>query len=235
MMIARDGLPIILFGLAIALLALAGAILWTNWQTVTFAVIWLLLAGFSVYFFRDPERTVPDGAGVLVAPADGRVVAIVDGGAHLHVGQRTRRVSIFLSIFDVHVNRVPAGGTVSFVNYTPGQFLPAFKEKASADNEQTEIGMVTPEGQRYAFKQIAGLIARRIVCRLEAGQEGQTGQRMGIIRFGSRADLIVPENTDVVIREGQTVRGGETIIGYLPAAPGTSTRSLSRSEDNAQL
>ena len=178
-MIARDGLPIIMLFVAVTLVTVTAAVIWPHWQTIVFAAVFVVLTGLTVYFFRDPERVIPTAPGVLVAPADGRVVAVVDSEQHLHVGPRSMRVSIFLSVLDVHINRVPADGSVAYVNYIPGKFLAAFNEKASTDNEQSEIGMITPDGHRLAFKQIAGLIARRIVCRVKAGDTVAAGDRMG--------------------------------------------------------
>jgi phosphatidylserine decarboxylase len=126
------------------------------------------------------------------------------------------KVSIFLSVFDVHVNRVPAKGTVDYIKYNPGKFFAAFKDKASDQNEQTEIGMTASSGEKIIFKQIAGLIARRIVCHLDKGDRVDAGQRFGIIRYGSRAELIVPSGCDIRVKVGQHVAGGETVIGYLP-------------------
>ena len=156
-MIARDGLPIILLFLAVTLVTVTVAVVWPHWQTIAFAGAFVVLTALTIYFFRDPERVIPTAPGVLVAPADGRVVAIVDNEPHLHVGPRSRRVSIFLSVLDVHVNRIPADGSIAYVNYLPGKFLAAFNDKASTDNEQTEIGMITPDGHRLVFKQIAGV------------------------------------------------------------------------------
>jgi phosphatidylserine decarboxylase len=134
---------------------------------------------------------------------------------HPFVGDKAIQVSIFLSVFDVHINRVPAGGLIDYVNYNPGEFFAAYEDKASLLNEQTEIGMITETGAKIAFKQIAGLIARRIVCDLVAGDRVIAGDKFGLIRFGSRTDILLPANSQVAVKLGDRVRGGETVIGQL--------------------
>jgi phosphatidylserine decarboxylase len=170
------------------------------------APLWIL-AAFCLYFFRDPERAIPGGP-VAVSPADGKVVAVVRETATAH------RISIFLNIFDVHVNRAPIAGTIRNVEYRKGQFLVASKEQASGENEQN-IVTVQGEGTCVVFKQIAGLIARRIVCEVREGDAVTAGSRFGIIRFGSRTDLYLPEGVRPLVEEGQTMIGGETVIAEL--------------------
>jgi len=147
------------------------------------------------------------------------VIAIDTTSKYPYVGEQATRVSIFLSIFDVHVNRIPAAGRVTRVDYNRGKFFAAFKDKASSENEQTEIQMETPGGHRIVFKQIAGLIARRIACHLEPGQEVAGGERFGIIRFGSRAELVVPVECEIRARLGEHVKAGKSVIGLLPVTP----------------
>lgn len=177
------------------------------------ALVGLLLTACVAFFFRDPERVVPRLPEAIVAPADGRVMEIVAAG------ERRHRVSIFLSILDVHVNRAPYGGTVSKVTYTPGQFLAAYRREASLVNEVNSVTIQSHDSE-FVVKQIAGVIARRIVCRVQPGDVLEKGQRYGLIRFGSRIDLVLPQDAEVVIRVGDTVRGGETILAVLKEPQG---------------
>jgi phosphatidylserine decarboxylase len=164
----------------------------------------LPLTGFVLYFFRDPDRVVPQDAGLIVAPADGRVTAVetVPGGA---------RISIFLSVFDVHINRSPVSGTVRRRQYTPGRFLPAWDPRVAAENERNHLEIEAPDGT-YGVTQIAGILARRIVCRKAEGDRVGRGERIGLIRFGSRTDLHLPPGVAPLVRVGDRVRGGVTIM-----------------------
>jgi phosphatidylserine decarboxylase len=170
------------------------------------------LSAFTAFFFRDPERTFPSGHGAVVSAGDGRIVA-VQRVEHPWVGEAVQ-ISVFLSIFDVHVNRIPCPGTVDGADYVPGRFRLAFVDKASVDNEHTHI-RIQGDGFRLAFKQVAGFIARRIVCRLGPGQTVIGGERFGLIRFGSRIDHFLPLGADVRVRPGDRVRAGETVIGVI--------------------
>jgi phosphatidylserine decarboxylase len=172
-----------------------------------------ILAAFCLYFFRDPDREVPSGP-VAVSPADGKVVLIrdVDGGQ--------RRISIFLNIFDVHVNRAPVQGLVREVKYHKGQFLVASKEAASSDNERNLLSIETPEGLRVEFAQIAGLIARRIVCWKRAGDRVKAGERIGLIKFGSRVDVWLGPEWDIVVEPGQRVSAGSSVLAKLRESGG---------------
>jgi phosphatidylserine decarboxylase len=182
---------------------------------------WLALLGFCLFlfclfFFRDPARVPPDRPGAIVAPADGRVVSVATATppAELGLGPEIRwRVSIFLSVLNVHVNRVPATGTVTRIAYRHGAFVNASLDKASEANERNAIAFRLADGREFAVVQIAGLIARRILCSLREGDAVHTGERLGIIRFGSRTDLYLPEGVLPLVREGQTMIGGETVIG----------------------
>jgi phosphatidylserine decarboxylase len=176
----------------------------------------LLLAAFIVYFFRDPEREIPQGERLILSPADGKVVTIKpfpDWKGPF--GEPLMRVSIFLSVFDVHVNRAPLAALVQEVTHTPGRFLAAWGEEASQENEQTLIHFATPDGDVWV-KLIAGLIARRIVCRVKPGQKVSAGERIGLIRFGSRVDCILPAAAVMRVRRGQMVKGGSTVLGVIP-------------------
>ena len=181
---------------------------------------WLTLIGlagglFCLYFFRDPARVPPMRTGAILAPADGRVVSVAPGvpPAELGLGPAIRwRISIFLSVLNVHVNRVPIDGTVTRIAYRHGAFLNASLDKASDANERNAIALRLSDGRELVVVQIAGLIARRILCSLREGDAVHGGDRLGIIRFGSRTDLYLPEGIQPLVCEGQTMIGGETVI-----------------------
>ncbi|MBT3184291.1 MAG: phosphatidylserine decarboxylase family protein [Nitrospina sp.] len=193
-------------------LAVLTGIFWTLswlWAVGLFGGLFL----FVTWFFRDPERNIPEDPNAIVSPGDGKVVEIIQEKDPL-LDEAYTRVSIFLNVFNVHVNRVPIAGRIQATRYNPGKFLNAASHKASLDNEQSAIllnnGRVT-----ILVKQIAGLIARRIVCWAKEGDEYQRGQRYGLIRFGSRMDVFLPEGTDIKVAIGDIVHGGSSIIGYL--------------------
>jgi phosphatidylserine decarboxylase len=201
------GRPFILGSLAVMGLGLFISL----WLTVVGLVIGL----FCLYFFRDPARVPPARTGAILAPADGRVVSVAPGvpPAELGLGPAIRwRVSIFLSVLNVHVNRVPADGTVTRIAYRHGAFLNASLDKASDANERNAIAFRLSDGRELVVVQIAGLIARRILCSLREGDAVHGGERLGIIRFGSRTDLYLPEGVQPLICEGQTMIGGETVV-----------------------
>jgi phosphatidylserine decarboxylase len=174
--------------------------------------IGIALAVFVTSFFRDPERTIPADPGAIVAPADGRVVKVADVHDDRFLHGPARLVCIFMSPLNVHVNRVPASGRVTDVRYNSGKYFRAFADKASLENEQNAILMQDSSGRSICFVQIAGFIARRIVCRLRSGDEVVRGQRFGLIMFGSRADIYLPRETEVCVQVGDNARGGETVI-----------------------
>jgi phosphatidylserine decarboxylase len=209
MKIAREGYPWIL---AAAILSVIAFSLGWNGMGGVLALFAIVFAGF----FRDPDRTPPAGEGLVLAPADGKVVAIVkdeEKGKDAEGG--TTRVSIFLSLLDVHVNRSPIKGLVEKVQYQPGKFHAAYREDASQDNEQNAVRLVDSTGKSLNIVQIAGLLARRIICYVKEGETLERGQRFGLIMFGSRVDLFMPPGSKVEVAEGQKVRAGETIIGRL--------------------
>ena len=208
----RAGWPFIGAGAAVAVVGLfvSGWLVW----------IGAAIALFCLYFFRDPERVPPSRRGVVVAPADGRVVSVAPAvpPAELGLGAAPRwRVGIFLSILDVHVNRAPADGAVIRVAYRHGSFVNANLDKASDDNERNALAIRLPDGRDLAVVQIAGLVARRILCDLHEGDSVRMGERFGIIRFGSRTDTYLPEGIEPLVAVGQTMIGGETVIAELAA------------------
>lgn len=184
--------------------------------------LWVL-AGWCIWFFRDPERQLAHGdavqAGVVVAPADGKVVAIEETTAPLSQ-QPARKVSIFMNVFSVHVNRSPVSGHVVAVAYHPGRFFNAVLDKASLENERVEVQVAHADGVSLVFVQVAGLIARRIVCRLVAGQTVTRGERFGLIRFGSRVDLYLPLSAALSLTLGDQTRAGETVVARLKGEEG---------------
>jgi phosphatidylserine decarboxylase len=205
MKIAREGYPLILTAAAVAVVG------WVAGGHGIGFVFGLLALGF-LGFFRDPERFPPEEKGLVVAPADGKVVSIagVNDDA-LFAGAKTR-LSIFLSPLDVHINRTPIEGAVEGVQYQPGKFFAAYKQEASRDNEQNALRIVDPEGRRVGVVQVAGVLARRIVCRVKPGDTLHRGQRFGLIMFGSRTDLYLPSGCEVKVAEGERVKGGETVV-----------------------
>ena len=204
MPIAREGWIFILppLGLAVMLWAL-------GWQAAALAA--LVLAVAVALFFRDPPREIPRGEGLILAPADGTVVQVTPYSGD-ELGGKATQLSIFLSVLDVHVNRAPFPAVVERVDYRAGGFRLAWQNEASVANEQNLIVLKAPEG-RLAVKQIAGFLARRIVCRVVTGQKLEAGERIGMIRFGSRVDLIVPAGAEVYVKPGDRVKGGISVVG----------------------
>ena len=177
-----------------------------GWKVAS--VILLALCAGTAFFFRDPQRIPPTDDGVVVSPADGRVMEVIEETVEGHAG---RRISIFLSILDVHVNRSPMAGRVGKVEYRRGRFYNAMRSRASVDNEQNVIHLQTERGE-IVFKQIAGAIARRVVCWKRPGDEVKLGERIGLIRFGSRMDVWLPQDAEIVARPGQHVAGGVSVL-----------------------
>lgn len=206
--------------LFIGIFALASLVLFIVWRPLGWVGVVLTL--WCVYFFRDPVRVTPVRDGLVIAPADGKIssVALAVPPAELGLGsQSVPRVSIFMSVFDVHVNRSPVSGEIERIVYRPGKFLNADLDKASEDNERNGLVVRTPSG-RYGVVQIAGLVARRIVCFVKEGQLVSAGERFGLIRFGSRVDVYLPAGTKPLVAVGQYALGGETVIADLAASVG---------------
>ena len=180
------------------------------------ALVALVLAAFTINFFRDPERTIPADSRLIISPADGRVIKIEPVRDDRFLNGEVTLVSIFMSPLNVHVNRAPVSGRVVDVRYNPGKYFRAFADKASLDNEQNAVLLEDAEGRRLCFVQIAGFIARRIVCYLQPGMAVERGQRYGMIMFGSRADIYLPPTVTVRVKVGDRAYGGETVIGEWP-------------------
>jgi len=205
---AKEGFPFI--GVAAGVTVIAG---WLGWTVL--AVGAALLTAFVSWFFRNPARVIPQGANLVVAPGDGKVIAIEEEFEPRFLKDRSIRLTIFLNVFDVHINRVPCEGVVQDVQYQPGLFLVASRPDATIKNEQNALMLMTPNGVKILCVQVAGLIARRIVCWVSAGERVPRGERFGLIRFGSRMDTFLPLGTVLKVAVGDRVKGGETILGEL--------------------
>lgn len=177
------------------------------------AVLGLLVTGFICYFFRDPDRLVPTGDGIIVSPADGKVIKVEPVEHTPYYEGPCTRVSVFMSVFNVHVNRVPHEGTIRRVNYYPGKFFSANLDKASKDNEHNALLLENAAGKQVGFVQIAGLVARRIICAVQPGDVLKRGQRFGMICFGSRLDIYLPTDTEIRVAVGDKVQAGSSAIG----------------------
>ncbi|SPP63412.1 phosphatidylserine decarboxylase family protein [Nitrospira lenta] len=205
---AKEGFPFI--GAAAGATLLTG---WFGWTPV--AVLAAGLTLFVAWFFRNPARVIPQGPGLIVAPGDGKVIAIEEEFEPRYLKERSLRVTIFLNVFDVHINRIPCEGVIEEVQYQPGLFLVASKPEATIKNEQNAVMIKTVSGAKVLCVQVAGLIARRIVCWVSPQERATLGERFGLIRFGSRMDTFLPIGTKLRVAVGDRVKGGSTILGDL--------------------
>jgi phosphatidylserine decarboxylase len=207
-LIAAEGLPFIIPLGGTALLAfLAGF--------SGISIVLLLMTLFVVWFFRNPQRKTPEKAKLVISPADGRVIRIEETTSDERPGLTFQKISIFMNVFNVHVNRIPCSGEVRLIRYRKGKFLSANLDKASALNERNTVLLQTADGREIVTVQIAGLIARRIVCWLKEGMQVTSGERFGLIRFGSRVEVFLPSGSTILVKVGEKVRAGETPIGEL--------------------
>ncbi|MEI6756738.1 MAG: phosphatidylserine decarboxylase [Chlorobium sp.] len=197
--------------LLLSLLASAAALFFPFSGKVVLLLITLTALLFTLYFFRDPKRTIPDEKRIIVAPADGKII-LVQQQENSFTGKSSTLVSIFMSPFNVHVNRIPIDGAVTHLLYHPGQFRMAFDNRSMESNEKMEIGIDNGE-IRVLFSQVSGFLARRIVCMLHIDESVKAGEKFGMIKFGSRVDIILPHSASVVVKPGQITRAGETILG----------------------
>ncbi len=212
-MFAKEGYTIIAAAAGISLaLTVIGYWMGNRWSWVLYILAVAILL-FVLNFFRDPDRTTPVGSDLLIAPADGKIVQIVQLENAKYIDGPATQVSIFLSAFDVHVNRIPLNGVVEYAHYYPGEYLLAWHEKASELNEQSQFGLRHESGTKILFKQITGYVARRIVYHIAEGDTVTAGNRFGMMKFGSRMDVIVPANVELNVQVGQRTVAGETIIG----------------------
>ncbi|HEU0265576.1 MAG TPA: phosphatidylserine decarboxylase family protein [Geobacterales bacterium] len=206
--VAAEGYPFIAIA---AFITLIFALL--SWKIA--ALFFLALTLFIIFFFRNPERRVPEGEETVVAPADGRIIYLGDA-REPHTNQEMIKISIFMSVFNVHINRAPLTGAVVDTFYIPGRFLDVRDDRATSENERSGLVMESAKGLRLVVVQVAGLIARRIICYAGTGDKLIRGERYGLIRFGSRLDVYLPKGSDIRVVMGDTTRCGETILGYLP-------------------
>ena len=211
---AREGYPFIGIAMALAVAAFALALARRSWSLWLLALVITVLALWVAYFFRDPERTGERGPHIVVAPADGKLIMITEVDEPAFIGGRATRLSIFMNVFNVHVNRYPVDGTVKYLNYNPGKFLNAAAEKSSLENEQSSVG-IEAGPYRILVRQIAGLVARRIVTYAREGEQVEQGERMGLIRFGSRVDVFVPTGSRLRVQLGQLTTAGTTVLAEL--------------------
>lgn len=210
------GIPVAKEGIPFIMVAAGGTLAagWMGWTAVAGAVGLLTL--FISWFFRNPPRTIPQGSRLVVAPGDGKVIAVEEEFEPRYLKDRSVRVTIFLNVFDVHINRIPCEGIVENVQYQPGQFLVASKPEATIKNEQNAVMIKTVQGAKVLCVQVAGLIARRIICWVSPKDPAVLGERFGLIRFGSRMDTFLPMGSVIKVAIGDRVKGGESILGELP-------------------
>jgi len=206
--IAREGYPFIVFSLVVTIFI---AFLGIGWL----AILFVLITFFIVWFFRNPERSFQEEEKVLISPADGKIIKIENVEINGTISGRFKKISIFMNVFNVHVNRAPYSGKIEAINYHEGKFFSANLDKASQDNERNEVMIRTEDGRVVWMVQIAGLIARRIVCWVNVGTTIKKGERFGLIRFGSRVDVYLPEDSRISVKLRDEVKAGETILGYL--------------------
>jgi phosphatidylserine decarboxylase len=206
--IAHEGYPFIIFSLVITVFV---AFLGISWLIILFAFITF----FIIWFFRNPERYFREEEKVLISPADGKVIKIEDVEVNGTISGRFKKISIFMNVFNVHVNRAPYSGRIETINYHEGKFFSANLDKASLYNERNEVMIRAEDGRRVWMVQIAGLIARRIVCWVNVGANIRRGERFGLIRFGSRVDVYLPEDSQISVKLKDKVKSGQTVLGYL--------------------
>jgi len=214
-MLAKEGFSTILVVFGFSLLVIFAISFAPPWAGYIVYPILAVLCGLVLYFFRDPDRTTPDDDSLIISPADGKVVLIQDVKEDEYVGEEVTQVSIFLSPLNVHVNRIPISGKLEYVKYYPGKYLMAWEDHASEMNERAHFGVIHPSGMKMMFKQITGFMARRIVYHLEEGDKLKAGERFGIMKFGSRMDLLLPKNVKVDVKIGDKTVAGESIIGKI--------------------
>lgn len=197
--------------LVVFILIVIAIFLNNNYVKFPLIIIAFFLTAFTLYFFRDPDRTVPQKNNIVISPADGKIILIKDVIDNKFINGKAKMLSVFMSPLNVHVNRIPVSGKVEYLKYVKGEYIAAFEDKASERNERTEIGITSEKG-KVLFTQVAGFIARRIVCDLKLGDSVMIGNRFGMIKFGSRVDIIVPEQWQIKVKKGDKVSAGETIL-----------------------
>ncbi|HBP86705.1 MAG TPA: phosphatidylserine decarboxylase family protein [Nitrospirales bacterium] len=206
--VAKEGLPFILGGGILTFGCWMGGVVWLTCLMASLTL-------FTAWFFRNPARTIPQGGNLIVSPGDGAVVAVEQEFEHRFLKEPSIRISIFLNVFNVHINRIPAAGVLQDVVYSPGRFLVASRPEASAENEQNALMLRRSDGKKILCVQIAGLIARRIVCWVKPGEQVEKGERFGLIRFGSRMDVYLPHDSLIQVKVGDKVKGGSSVLAEL--------------------
>jgi len=217
-MFAKEGYINIAAGVfaAVVICICSSLLIMPPWSYILYGLAAAFVA-FLFYFFRDPEREIPYGENLVLAPADGKVVSLKEVEEPHYIGGKAIQISIFLSLLDVHVNRLPANGKLEYLKYNPGIFLMAWDEQASSMNERADFGMLHPSGMKIFFRQITGFLARRIVYHINEGEELKAGRRFGMMKFGSRMDILIPPEVDIRVKEGDRTVGGETILARIHA------------------
>lgn len=211
----RNRIPVAVDGIPYAVVSGFVTILLYLFDWTIPAILFSVLTLFIIWFFRNPERRVPGGNNVVISPADGKIIDISEGVEGRILKKKMVRISIFMNIFNVHVNRIPCSGKISGIFYNHGKFISANRDKASLENEQNAVLLETSNGDKILFVQIAGLIARRIVCWLKKGDNVEKGQRFGLIKFGSRIDVYLPDGVDIKVSLGEKVKAGESVLAFL--------------------
>lgn len=207
--------PVVLEGIPYIIPPAVVTVMVGIWGNIYIFLPLLVLTLFGISFFRNPRRRIPDGEGLILSPADGRIVGVEEGVEIPSFGGKATRVSIFMSVFNVHVSRMPAEGMVEEIRYQRGRFLPANRGEASRQNEQNVLLLRMAGGLKLVFVQVAGILARRIVCFVRGGDQVQRGEIFGAILFGSRVDIYLPPRVEVTVRMGERVRGGKSVLGVI--------------------
>lgn len=212
---AKDGYSNILAAAIVAVALCVIGLIVNHWIAYLLYSAALLLMAFILFFFRDPDRDIPEGDDLLLSPADGKIVFLKEVEEPEYIKEKTLQISIFLSPLDVHVNRLPASGKLEYMKYSPGVYLMAWDHRASSMNERADFGVLHPSGTKVFFRQITGFMARRIVYHLEEGDQVQAGKRFGMMKFGSRMDILMPAEVKVEVKKGDRTVAGETVLGRI--------------------
>lgn len=215
-MIAKDGYSTIALVFLVSVLVCGFAFYFLeHWFRYVLILAMVVLTGLTIFFFRDPDRNIPDGDELIVSPADGKVVFVKEIVEPVYIKGKATQISIFLSPLNVHVNRNPVSGSLEYVKYHPGEYLMAWTEHASELNERADFGVLHPSNTKIFFRQITGFLARRIVYNIQEGDELKAGERFGIMKFGSRMDIVVPGNVEIKVEPGDKTIAGESVIGVI--------------------
>jgi phosphatidylserine decarboxylase len=217
-MLSKEGYPTIALVLTVSILVSVFAYYFLDhWFTYVIYATMGILSCLTIFFFRDPDRNIPEDDNLIISPADGKVVFVKEVNEEVYLKDKATQISIFLSPLNVHVNRNPVSGSLEYVKYHPGEYLMAWTEHASELNERADFGVLHPSNTKIFFRQITGFLARRIVYNIKEGDELKAGERFGIMKFGSRMDVVVPGNVEVKVKPGDTAKAGESILGEIKA------------------